>query len=355
MKFLEASYQFHELPDPYDKLGVLKYLEKIGRVCYKSEDKITDESCVKFIQGIRNRKHWAVLEHYIFVMEVPGWIYDDIARLVYHVNTSNPDLAEKIRFIHVSECDDGKKLVSGSATAFNYLWACKYIRENPNSGVNSICIRLLDMYPELMYVPDGVDPYEPDAIKLSSATIRFLSRTEVEGLPVGQRLIHDWMSVRIVTDRGVTHELVRHRPFSFAQESTRYVNYGNKGCQFLIPCWFSDEDKSVLKNGGWIDSDVQKLSPTAQMWTQAMYNAANSYQSLVNNDWVPQMGRSVLPNSTKTEIVMTGNMNEWVHFFNMRVPKAAHPQMREVAVPMLKECIGNKPELFAAQYKLLEE
>lgn len=134
-------------------------------------------------------------------------------------------------------------------------------------------------------------------------------------------LEHEKVSVRIVCDRGVSHEIVRHRIASYSQESTRYCNYskdkfGNE-LTFIRPCF-------------WMDN------PTAMgEWEKAMVEAEKAYFELLNLGCTPQEARSVLPNSLKTEIIVTMNLREWKHFFKLRTSSAAHPQMREIAIPIL--------------------
>jgi thymidylate synthase (FAD) len=142
---------------------------------------------------------------------------------------------------------------------------------------------------------------------------------------------HAVMSVRFVTDRGVSHELVRHRIASFAQESTRYVNYGSKDgeCTFVKPCWIGQNDVAD------------------QAWVRACSESEGSYLSLLRLGQTPQQARQVLNNSTKTEIVITANFREWRHFLKLRaVEKAAHPQMRALTIPLYEELRRDMPEIF---------
>lgn len=143
---------------------------------------------------------------------------------------------------------------------------------------------------------------------------------------------HVSMSVRFVCDRGVTHELVRHRLAAFSQESTRYCNYakGKHGSEltFIRPLFWEDN------------------SPFFEQWYCAMENAEIAYLDLVRDGASPQEARSVLPNSLKTEIVMTANVREWRHVFRLRCSPRAHPQMRQVMLPLLEEVGGRLPELF---------
>ena len=143
---------------------------------------------------------------------------------------------------------------------------------------------------------------------------------------------HNAISVRFICDRGVSHELVRHRLASFGQESTRYCNYsknkfGNE-LTFIKPCFW--------------DEDTIKYD----RWETAMRQAEANYLELIWLGAKPQEARSVLPNSIKTEIVMTMNIREWRHFFSLRCDTPAHPQMRELTIPLLKEMHELIPVVF---------
>lgn len=136
-------------------------------------------------------------------------------------------------------------------------------------------------------------------------------------------LEHEKVSVRIICDRGVSHEIVRHRIASYSQESTRYCNYSNGKfggeLTFIKPCFF--EEGTVVYN----------------CWRDACKKAEDAYIDLLNCGCTPQEARSVLPNSLKTEIVMTANLREWRNFFKLRCAPDAHPQMMEIAMMMLEE------------------
>jgi len=133
------------------------------------------------------------------------------------------------------------------------------------------------------------------------------------------------ISLKFVCDRGVSHEIVRHRLFSFAQESTRYCNYSKDAeVTFIIPCFWAGEDNI----SEFINSNKYEQF---KLWYQLMLNAQSAYLSLIFAGASPQEARSVLPNSLKTEIIVTGNIRQWRHFFRLRTVKSAHPQMQEVA------------------------
>ena len=203
MKVVSPAF---EILTPIDGIEILKTIEAVGRTCYKSEDKITDDSCVNFVQGIINRGHEAVIEHYN-------------------------------------------------------------------------------------------------------------------------------ITVRLTNDRGVSHEEVRHRIASYAQESTRYCNYAKDK--------FGNEITYIDIRGGMeLDPKVSKLDVAIQSqiydeWVEACLDAEKHYNKMISLGATPQIARSVLNNSTKTEICITMNLREWRHFFRLRTSPAVHPQMREIAIQLL--------------------
>lgn len=148
---------------------------------------------------------------------------------------------------------------------------------------------------------------------------------------------HINIMVRFICDRGVTHELVRHRLASFSQESTRYANYSKDK--------FGNEI-TVIKPSFWLED-----SPEYAEWLKAMENSERAYMQLIKLGISPEQARSVLPNSLKTEIVMTCNIREWRHVVNLRCSKAAHPQMREIMLPLLAEFHEKIPVLFDDIYE----
>ena len=147
-------------------------------------------------------------------------------------------------------------------------------------------------------------------------------------------LEHATMTVRFTVDRGVSHELVRHRLASYAQESTRYCNYskGKFGREITV-----------------IRPQLDEGSTVYELWLNGCMDAGRYYFWLLNEGVSPELARSVLPHSIKTEVVMTANMREWRHFFKLRALGTTgkpHPQMAQVAMPLLKECAEAMPELF---------
>lgn len=144
-------------------------------------------------------------------------------------------------------------------------------------------------------------------------------------------LEHASATVRIICDRGVSHELVRHRLASYSQESTRYCNYKG-GVTFVIPPWVDVQPGDYPKAEKYSTNDA-----TSKYWFNCMYNASAYYARLLSEGWTPQQARSVLPNSLKTEVVITANFREWRHIFKLRDSAAAHPQMVEIMHPLKEE------------------
>jgi thymidylate synthase (FAD) len=158
-------------------------------------------------------------------------------------------------------------------------------------------------------------------------------------------LEHSMLTVRFITNRGVTHELVRHRLAAFSQESTRYVNYEKKGLVVIRPVWCHrlplgryDGELGALDYGvNWEQREEVTGYTDVDEWLYALHASESAYLRLLELDWRPEQAREVLPNSTKTEIVMTANAREWRHIFGLRTAPAAHPEMRRIMIPLLEE------------------
>ncbi len=143
---------------------------------------------------------------------------------------------------------------------------------------------------------------------------------------------HEKVTVRVICDRGVSHEIVRHRIASYSQESTRYCNYqkdkfGNE-LTFIKPVFWEENSKEYI------------------LWCDMMQKIEDNYMKLIDMGATPQETRSILPNSLKTEIVVTMNLREWRHFFRLRTAETAHPQMQEIARPMLETFKEKIPVVF---------
>ncbi len=213
-------------------------------------------------------------------------------------------------------------------------------------------MRLIKPYVELLY-------FQPEAMitieKAGRVCYQSSGRSDLNELTSRgfvKRLIsrghlsvleHASATVRFVVDRGVSHEIVRHRIASYSQESTRYCKY-NDHVVFVIPSWASEIKAGIYT----LDSVkcVDTLPTDQRTWFISMLNAEANYSELINHNVSPQNARSVLPNSLKTELIMTANMREWRHFFQLRTSTAAHPDMRIVADQALRAMHYRAPEIF---------
>ena len=155
--------------------------------------------------------------------------------------------------------------------------------------------------------------------------------------------------VKFTCDRGVSHEIVRHRLASYAQESTRYCNYSkdkfDNQITFIIPCWIDFPSIEDYQDK-LVQESINNEEIAVYTWFNQLRNAETDYKKLIDLGWQPQQARTILPNSLKTEINVKFNVREWRHFFKMRCSTAAHPQMRELSIPLLAEFKSKMPILF---------
>lgn len=290
MKLIESSVQIIEEKDPY------KMIELAGRTCYKSEDKITENSAKEFVDRMIKLGHGAMLEH--------GTIY---LRIRETVNGNIPP-------------------------------AMLYWRHLTNST-----------YSKVIYKIEADHPYEGNyGVLYITTNLRVLvenNRLDDLQYQVEPTEHHEKrITAKFICDRGVSHEFVRHRVFSFAQESTRYCDYSKdkfgNDITYIIPSWLDlPEGKYSNWDNDWCDvselkllyPEVDNLSDPANCFLQSIKNAEYYYFMLINRGWKPQQARQVLPNATKTELVMTGFESDWEHFFELRCSGAAHPDAKKLA------------------------
>lgn len=315
-----------ELPHNYDE-GADRLIEAAGRICYKSEADMWDvcpecggagvtdhvemegrsgpavaidcttchggryeSSAEKFIEMIQRRGHFSVLEHswearFLSPHQFRRWL---------GVGSS--------KHVAILEFHDGSACLLGNRRAL------------VEAGV-----------------PGQPTDFGPSSITPADSPEAFA------------------MTVHFVCDRGVTHEIVRHRPASYSQESTRYCDYGGGHVAFIIPLWVESLSPEDKYNELSINSELElnnKLTYLERKWLHAMREAEQTYKRLRLDGWRPEQARSVLPNSLKTEIVMTASLAEWQHVFRLRCAKAAHPQMRELMIPLRDQARELFPGVF---------
>lgn len=297
MKLIKPSFEIWEQPAGLE--GVYKQIERVGRVCYKSEDKITEDSAKPFVDRMIKSGHGAMLEHGTVYLAIPMTTYAPDAVNIYQNNS----------YSKVNECNE-------------FIFTDKY-----GDKVAAWCVTTnLRVLVENDCLEDLEFLCEPTEYHERRVTVRF------------------------VCDRGVSHEFVRHRVMSFAQESTRYCNYskdkfGNE-LTFIKPCWF---DSSLIDDTGHWDANTFYRMPTQPVREEAflgtLLSVEDSYFDLLECGWKPQEARAILPNSLKTELVVTGFVSDWEKFFDLRAKGttgAPHPQAKELAEPLMKEFIARK-------------
>lgn len=294
MKLIKASFNIIEQGPSID--GIYKIIEQAGRVCYKSEDKITEDSAKEFVERMIKSGHGAMLEHGTVYLKIPYGTMDDRGEF------SNEPIV--IKYI-----DNPYSVVMNNSE--NDYW---YITSNYRVIIEN------EWIDDLQYL------CEPTEFHAKRITVHF------------------------VCDRGVSHEFVRHRVMSFAQESTRYCNYskdkfGNE-LTFIIPRWLSlsngsytyDYPNGFTKDGSKWDSKLE-----LNTFLLSLVRSEATYLELIEQGWAPQQARAVLPNSLKTELVMTGFVSDWKRFFRLRsrIAKTGkpHPQAQELADPLMDEFV----------------
>lgn len=281
MKLIESSVQIIEEKDPY------KMIELASRTCYHSLDKITENSAKEFVDRMIKLSHGAMLEH--------GTVYLTITATSPEVRKYEINPYSRVKKISV----DG---INGRA----------YITTNYRVLVEN---KWLD---DLKYQCDPTPSHEKR------------------------------ITVKFICDRGVSHEFVRHRVFSFAQESQRYCNYNkdkfNNELTFIKPTWLNiPTGDYTYWDGDWCDIDNMKIqlpsdNGVADNFLWCLNNAGMQYRLLINKGLKPQEARGVLPNATKTELVMTGFESDWEHFLSLRTSKNAHPDAQRLSLK-LKELL----------------
>lgn len=288
MKLIKPSFEIWEQPAGLE--GVYKQIERAGRVCYKSEDKITENSAKPFVGRMIESGHGAMLEH--------GTVY-----LAMPLETMLP--------IEINGW--------GKYTKNTYSKGFKVCEVN---GQKRVAVTTnLRVLVENGWLDDLQYICEPTKYHERRITVHF------------------------VCDRGVSHEFVRHRVMSFAQESTRYCNYsknkfGNE-LTFIIPCWVGEGQE----NASLEDRDICGNTYADLCFKENLAKAERAYFTLIKQGWTPQQARAVLPNSLKTELAVTGFTSDWNHFFDLRArgtTGAPHPQAKELAEPLMKEFITRK-------------
>ena len=326
MKVISPSVEVWPV-DVADPKSVMRHIERAGRVCYKSEDRITDESCEKFIENVIDRGHTAVLEHGTLIVYATGDTEN-----YFNILREATFFEQFMRITHVA--DPVRQIykgtyVSGNVRAWREAIA---VGLKGNLWIPSAFEAVLGQYGLLFEDLLNINRHNKPGWERPAYNPTECYVVDQRNLQSYERMAHAFYTVKFICDRGVSHEIVRHRLASYCQESTRYCNYskGKFGGEltFIKPCFF---EEGTAKYGAWFDS---------------MKLAESYYLALVAYGATPQEARSVLPNSLKTEIVMTARADEWLWFFKLRTAEAAHPQMQEVAKMAKGLLLCTDPEVF---------
>ena len=265
-----------------DEKDNLKRIELAGRVCYKSEKKITAESALEFCARILERGHTSVLEHSNVIVKMPMQNGVHLLRAITYYECKT----HKVAYLTCTMRDEDTLIVSGNVRAWREV-------------LDEFKIYTFFEHP-LLDTDGGQD-----------LTCYLIGEDE---LTEEERQIHSRITLRITCDRGVSHELVRHRVMSFSQESTRYINYGKRGYTFIEPWWW-EHQSGVIKH----------------LMLCNMRHSVDVYQAMIDEGATPQLARAVLPNQIKTEVVVTATPLQWAEFLKLRMDKAAHPDMQRIA------------------------
>ena len=271
MKLIKPSFEIWEQGNDLD--SIYRHIERAGRICYRSENKIAGDSAKPFVDRMIKSNHGAVLEHGTVYLVIP---YDYV------------DVSSKLEIPIVSDVVEKYK-----RNPYTKWW----LRDDIFSRLAFITTNMRVLV-ENNWLDDLKYQCEPTECHEKRITVHF------------------------ICDRGILAEFTRHRVFSFSAESTRYCNYsknkfGNE-VTFIEPCWPTTEP---MRDG-------------FSEFRTALAEAENHYLFLIENGWKPQQARAVLPNALKTELVMTGFVSDWKHFFELRDDNSAHPQAQELAHPL---------------------
>lgn len=293
MKLIKPNFEILEQENGLD--GVYKQIERVGRTCYKSEDRIAEGSAKPFVDRMIASKHLAMCEHGTIYLKYPmGGLMCSMEN--NHDYENNPYSRVHKVMEYIKETD-----------LIGILYG--YVTTNLRVLVEN------DWLDDLKYLCEPTEYHERR------------------------------VAVKFVTDQGILREFTRHRVFSFACESTRYCNYCNdkfnNEITFIIPNWCKN-----IKEGSYEEKDLDfeidtKYTTNEQILLNTLFRTEMAYLGL-SVIWKPQQARNVLPLATKCDMIMTGFVDDWNHFFDLRArgtTGAPHPQAKELAEPLLTEFI----------------
>lgn len=284
-----------------DEAEIYSCIEQCGRIAYKSEDKITETSAQTFVQHLKKLGHLSVLEH---------------SNIVLKISTSKPKaylsllhdhlvvILKKRNIYHPCVLDNEHLFIAGNIRS----WLETIDQLNQHDTIRYLGNKLYLYYPSLFPKIDFESNLDIDCsifTKQQQATLLGSPNVSKEMLDLPVFIF------KVICDRGITHELVRHRVFSFTQESTRYVNYKNKGFKFIRPEYVNEPENRVFG---------ARLTMISHWYNQMLQEGIK-----------PQFARDILPNLLKSDIVISGRWSDWQHFITLRAATNAHPRIQYIA------------------------
>ncbi len=309
MRIVAPSYT---IQDDLDRASLVVRLEACGRICYKSEELISESSALPFVKKIAEHGHNSVMEMAVVTLAVTcsKKQYESLLLL-------------EPRYLFIDRLGN-EVLVTASIRSLREL----YQRAAANSVVQAMVAFMVSGHP---YLFEGVWDGGRDVDDDTAVGVRKLDLAEVDALQEELLARHRFIGVLFIVNRAVTHEIVRHRPCSFLQESQRYCRYSqdkfDNQVTFIKPMFYEEETEEF------------------RLWKSAMEETEEIYLKLLETS-TPQAARTVLPNSCKTEIIVYCNLVEWRHIFSLRTSPAAEPSMREVMIPLAAEMKERYPAVF---------
>lgn len=330
MKLIKANFNIIEQDTGID--GIYKIIEQAGRTCYKSEDKITEDSAKEFVDRMIKSGHGAMLEHGTVYLTVYAIAPEDWNKIIArHPRITIDDAREYLRTNPTCNSKGEENWWAKEAKHIALEMAVKYA-DNPYSKVEIVNAKH-DLKTE-----DGMPMVKKGLGKVISVFNTILITTNLRVLVENNWLddlkyvcepikYHEKrVTVKFICPISISREFNRHRVHSIAEQSTRYCNYSrdkfNKEITFIEPYWYEKAD-----------------SYTKNEFDRGLQYAEGYYMFMVDKGMKPQEAREILPLCTATELVHTAFVSDWEHFFKLRDDIAAHPQARELAEPLHKEFI----------------
>ena len=293
-------------------------IEVCGRTAYKSEDRITEDSAKSFVLMLKGHGHLSVLEHSNVVLKIEWEKGGDDPQAAFSLSRFLTVMKDRLGFHRIYLPRSGSNpglIVAGNFRA--WLETVEHLKEREPILHQGFAGSLNRFFPSIFQAAgdSGAIPFRAALVE-EKEQLEILKQDRDSDLPV--------FVFRFVCDRGITHEVVRHRVFSFTQESTRYVNYKNKGMILILPEELHDTYDEAK-------GDFRLASPLVEEWKKRAELIFDWYREDLSRGLRPEIARDILPNLLKSEIFVSGRWGGWRHFIRLRDSSQAHPRIRFIA------------------------